>query len=241
MIFVLTIALLVGLYIGGNLVYGTLTDFKPAPSEIVPVENGQTAKAEDSTYTFLIWNIGYGGLGAKADFFYDGGKMVVSPEADVKAYLEGIKNFLKSKDQTDFILLQEVDRNSKRSYYNDELKHIAAFLPNHSYAYAKNYVVEFVPVPYLSPMGKVDAGLGSYTKYRVEDAMRYQLPGSFAWPKSIYFLDRCILTQRVKLSNGKELVVVNLHNSAYDDTGELKAQELNYIKEFLLKEFEKGN
>jgi len=241
LIFVLTIALLIGLYIGGNLIYGTITDFKPAPSEILPVENGQTAKAEDSTFTFLSWNIGYGGLGAKDDFFYDGGKTSISPEKNVKENLEGIKKFLQSKAETDFILLQEVDRNSKRSYYNDELKHISVYLPNHSYAYAKNYVVDFVPVPYLSPMGKVDAGLGSYSKYRVEEAMRYQLPGSFPWPQRIYFLDRCILTQRVKLANSKELIVVNLHNSAYDETGELKALELAYIKAFLLKEFEKGN
>jgi endonuclease/exonuclease/phosphatase family metal-dependent hydrolase len=241
LVFILTIVLLIGLYIGGNLLYATLTDYKPDPSEILPVENMQNLRADTTTFTFLIWNIGYAGLGAQEDFFYDGGKSVIAPEKNVREYLECIKKFLQSHAGTDFILLQEIDRNSRRSYFNDQLRHIAAYLPQHGYTYARNYLVDFIPVPYLRPMGKVDAGLGSYARYRIEEAMRYQLPGSFPWPKRIYFLDRCILTFRIKLTNGKELIVINLHNSAYDDTGELKAQELAFIKEYLLKEYEKGN
>lgn len=237
----LVVALLIGLYIGSNLLYATLTDFQPPLSEVLPVENTQSHKPKDDTFTFLIWNIGYAGLGAQEDFFYDGGKMVIAPEKRVKENLEGIKRFLQTHEQTDFILLQEVDRASRRSHYYDQLKHIATYLPNHSYTYARNYLVDFVPVPYLQPMGKVDAGLGSYSRYRVEEAIRYQLPGSFPWPKRIYFLDRCILTQRIRLPHGKDLVVINIHNSAYDNTGELKSKELAFIRQLVADEFEKGN
>src|SRR5690606_17912604 len=113
--------------------------------------------------------------------------------------------------------------------------------PQHSNSYARNYLVKFVPVPYLSPMGGVDAGLGSFSCYAVTEAIRYQLPGEFPWPKRIYFLDRCILVQRTPLPNGKDLVVINIHNSAYDETGELKRQEMAFIKDYLLKEYDKGN
>jgi endonuclease/exonuclease/phosphatase family metal-dependent hydrolase len=238
---VLGIGLLFGLYVVGNILYATLTDYKPPLKETVEVENEQKLLPADSAFSLLIWNIGYGGLGAKDDFFYDGGKTVVASEANVNEYLEGIKNFIKQHDNKDFIMLQEIDRDAKRSYGNDELKLIAEQLPNHAYTYAVNYKVDFIPIPYTSPLGRVNAGVGTYSKHAITEATRYQLPGSFAWPKSVYFLDRCILVNRVPLENGNDLVVVNIHNSAYDDTGELKAAEMAFIKDYLLKEFSQGN
>lgn len=240
---ILTVALLAGLWVGGNIVYASLTDFKPDLQETIAVNNAQTTTTNDSVFNFLIWNIGYGGLGQNADFFFDGGKTVITQEREVKAYLQGIKNTLATHTDKDFILLQEVDTNSKRSWYFNELKQIAKELKGYSYSYARNYLVDFVPMPLFSPtpMGKVDAGLATYTKYQVTEATRYQLPGSFPWPKSVYFLDRCILVSKTLLPNGKNLVVINAHNSAYDDTGELKAAEMKFIKEYLLKEYEQGN
>jgi len=38
----------------------------------------------------------------------------------------------------------------------------------------------------------------------------------------------------------KELVVINTHNSAYDD-GDLKKQQMTFLKNVLLEEFGKGN
>lgn len=237
----LGIGLLFGLYVGGNILYATLTDYKPPLQEALSVENAQTLQASDSVFSFLIWNIGYGGLGAKDDFFYDGGKTVISPENHVQEYLKGIKNFLKQHADKDFIMLQEVDIKAKRSYGTNQLQLIAEVLPNHSYVYAPNYKVDFIPIPYTNPLGGVNAGLGSYSKFQLSEATRYQLPGSFPWPKSVYFLDRCILVKRTPLVNGKDLIVVNIHNSAYDNTGELKAAEMAFIRDYLLKEFEKGN
>jgi endonuclease/exonuclease/phosphatase family metal-dependent hydrolase len=238
---VLGTALLFGLYVAGNIIYATLTDYKPPLKETIEVENVQSLLPADSVFSFLIWNIGYGGLGAKDDFFYDGGQTVVSPKANVNEYLEGIKGFIKQHDDKDFILLQEVDRDAKRSYGIDQLKLIATALPKYAYSYAPNYKVNFIPIPYISPLGRVNAGLGTYSKHALTEATRYQLPGSFPWPKSVYFLDRCILVNRVPLENGKDLVVVNIHNSAYDDTGEMKAAEMAFIKEYLQKEFSQGN
>jgi hypothetical protein len=61
----------------GLLAFSTLTDYQPEPeSEEQLVLNGKATKIEDDTFTALIWNIGYAGLGAEVDFFNDGGKMV---------------------------------------------------------------------------------------------------------------------------------------------------------------------
>ncbi len=238
---ILLIGLLFGLYVVVNLIYASFTDYQPPLSESIPVNIEQTLLPDSSEFTFMIWNIGYAGLGAKDDFFYDGGKTVISSKENVEAYLSGIKKYLEQNSNTDFILLQEVDYCAKRSYRTNQLEAIASVLPQHSNSYARNYLVKFVPVPYLSPMGGVDAGLGSFSRYALTETTRYQLPGEFPWPKRIYFLDRCILVQRTPLPNGKDLVVINIHNSAYDETGELKRQEMAFIKDYLLKEYDKGN
>lgn len=237
----IALVLLFGLYVGGNLIYATLTDFKPVEKETLNIKNNNELIPIDSSFTFLIWNIGYGGLGNQADFFYDGGKSVISPFKDVENYIKGIRQTIHQHADKDFILIQEIDRNSKRSYFKDELDLLAAELPQHAYVYARNYLVDFIPVPYTEPMGKVDAGLGLFSRFKIIHAERLQLPGNFPWPKRVYFLDRCLLVVRTPLENGKELVVVNLHNSAYDDTGELKAAEINYLRSFLVSEYEKGN
>ena len=53
-------------------------------------------------------------------------------------------------------------------------------------------------------------------------------------------LDRCFLVKRFPTNNNKELIVINTHNSAYDD-GSLKKQQMEYLKTFLLTEYSKGN
>ena len=97
------------MWIAGNLLFGTITDFKPE-KEIKLAVRGKAVAQPDSIFSFINWNIGYGGLGEKADFFYDGGKMVVSAEEDVDNYLAGIYNFAKSNDSVDFFFFQEGNR-----------------------------------------------------------------------------------------------------------------------------------
>ena len=56
----------------------------------------------------------------------------------------------------------------------------------------------------------------------------------------VFMLDRCFLVDRYLLAGGKELLVINTHNSAYDD-GSLRKGQMEYLHGFLTHEFEKGN
>ena len=239
----LLVALLFGLYVGGVILYGTFTEYAPVGTESLEVKNKVVAEPLDSVFSFMIWNIGYSGLGAKEDFFYDGGKMVRPSKERVLENLEGIKKTISANADKDFILLQEVDENSRRSYNINEVEEIAGILPHHAYSFATNYVVKFVPVPLHTPwntLGKVRSGLASYTKYPPVEAERVQFPGSFSYPKRVFMLDRCFLVQRFNLPGGKNLVVINTHNSAYDD-GSLKQQEMDFLRNWLLQEYAKGS
>ena len=231
--------LLFGLYVAGTILYATLTDYRPKEIEEVEIKKNML-NLTDSTFTFMIWNIGYGGLGEDVDFFYDGGKSVISPKNLVSKYQNGIYEFIESNRDIDFVLLQEVDLHSKRSHKTNEMEAIAERLPFHGHVFAMNYMVNFVPLPFTNPLGGIQSGLASFSRYAVSEAKRFSFPGNFDWPKRVFFLDRCFLLQRIKLANQKELIVINTHNSAYDD-GTLKAKQMDYLKNFLEKEHAKGN
>lgn len=231
------------LYIIGNILYAKITYFNPATLE--NLNQNPQAKAIDSSkdkeYSAMIWNIGYAGLGKEADFFYDGGKMMRPNETLVNKYFDGILNTIE-QNPADFIMLQEVDSFSKRSYYIEEMNLIKnTFASNYSSSFALNYKVNFIPQPWLTPMGKVNSGLMTLSKYASIKSDRHQLPGEFGFPKQLFFLRRCLLVNYYPLSNGKNLVMVNIHNSAYDDEGKLKKQEMAYLKTFLNDEYAKGN
>ena len=114
------------------------------------------------------------------------------------------------------MLLQEVDLSSRRSYYLNEKDTLVSHFACHA-ALAPNYVVGFVPVPPSSPMGKVNSGVLSMSRYQPESSTRYGYPGMFGWPSRLFNLRRCMLVNRYPAENGKQLVLINSHLSAFDD------------------------
>ncbi len=240
------VILLFLLLFGGLLVFSTVTDYAPEPESIEQLEtkgNGQAMKGD--TFTVMIWNVGYAGLGAEMDFFNDGGKMVRSTEDQAAKYLKAIALFAQSmKDSVDFMLLQEVDQNSKRSYNIDQVAVIQKELAGFNSTFALNYDVKFVPVPFgfpYTPYGKAYGGLVSYSRFKPSSSVRVQYPGGFDWPTKLYMLDRCALEQRFTIPGGKELIVVNTHNTAYDATGAIKKLEMAFMKKRYEAESAKGN
>jgi endonuclease/exonuclease/phosphatase family metal-dependent hydrolase len=233
------------LYVSAMLLLGVITKFKPAAVEELAIENPKSGVRNktllnDSTYSFLIWNIGYGALGKEVDFFYDGGKTVTSPKEHVLKNLTGIKKFLSEIKDVDFVLLQEVDRNSKRSYKIDEAQEIAAVLSEHNYTFATNYKVVYLPFPFTDPIGKVYSGLQSLSKYTPVESKRISLPGISDFPRKLFYLERCLLMQRYQLTNGKDLIVINTHFEAYDD-GSVKKEQMALTKKLAEAEYAKGN
>lgn len=238
---VLVAALLAGLAIVGIIIYGTYTDYQPPETEDITLQ-GNSEKPLGDTLTFLSWNIGYCGLGAKSDFFYDGGKMVRSEKSWVDENYAQIEKMLTTQlPNLDFYLLQEVDVESRRSYGMNQLAAISKAMPQYNTAFATNYKVKFVPLPFSNPMGYVLSGLASYSTHKSIANTRHQYPGKFEWPRRLFMLDRCFLVQRYPTANGKQLLVINTHNSAYDTQGTLKKAEMDYLRQFLLDEYQKGN
>ncbi len=228
------------LYLVLVILAATLFDYKPELEEKLWQGEGDVVEARD-TFRVFNWNIGYAGLGDDMSFFYDGGDKTRTSKERTLENLQAIEEeLLKQKEQTDFFLLQEVDMSSTRSYRVNEQEAIRAQLaPYHSF-FALNYKVGYIPMPFFKPMGKVKAGLGSYTRFAPSEVERYSFTGNYGWPKGTMMLDRCFMLKRFALSNGKELVLINTHNSAYDD-GSLRTQQMEYLRGIVEAEYEAGN
>jgi endonuclease/exonuclease/phosphatase family metal-dependent hydrolase len=222
----------------GFILYITLTDYRPDPTEVI-MENEVSAMKKD-TFSMLSWNIGYAGLGAEMDFFYDGGKKVRPSMELNEAYLEGILDFLAERKE-DFILVQEVDRNSRRSYWKDQAEVIGELMPGYTQSFTLNYKVPFVPVPPTEPMGKVNGGMMTLSKQEPYRAERIAYPLIASWPQRLFLLDRCFILSRFRLVSGNDLVIINTHNSAYVFDTALRNQEFNIIRQAMIDEYEKGN
>lgn len=219
-----------------------LTEFVPVKHAAAEVGgNGGGMNPSQRDFTFFTWNTGYAGLGSDMDFFYDGGKAVMPGEEQSDCYFEGIKKQVKANDSIDFIFLQEIDVCAKRSWYKNEVDTLAAVLPTFSRVYATNYDCRFVPVPIHNPMGRVLGGLATFSQFKPDRAEVQYFDACFPWPKRMVFLKRCFVLLRFGLDNGRQLVVINTHNSAFDSTGELRRRELYMLDSAMQSEYRKGN
>jgi len=139
------------------------------------------------------------------------------------------------------ILLQEVDIRSSRSFNVNQLAMIREAFPNHGSVHGWNYKALWVPVPVFRPMGYTDSGITTLSEYVIKNPVRYQLPGSEAWPRQLFDLDRCMVETRIPVENGKTLVLVNLHLSAYDQGGKVREHQLGFVKQYLIDQAEAGH
>lgn len=230
------------LYVLGVLIYSTLSEFKPGQTQNLKNNNkGLDAIPDSTSLSILIWNIGYAGLGKEIDFFYEGGKMVRPDREQNTNYFYGIKNYISSCDTIDFLLFQEIDFNSKRSYKTNQFQAISDLKNSLNAFSAINYKAGYVPVPWTEPMGKVDGGMATFSRYKPSECERISTPGSYSWPKSLFMLKRCFLKSVYSLSSDKNLIIYNIHNSAFDDADELREQELNALKTLITDDYSKGH
>jgi len=78
------------------------------------------------------------------------------------------------------------------------------------------------------------------SKYTPSFSVRYAYPPDEEFPQNLFNYDRCFLVNRYKLSNEKELLIVNIQNTEVRYKQQ-KITENKYLLEFLKEEFHKGN
>ena len=209
-----------------------------------PVDDTTTGAAAvlatDTEYSAVTYNIGFGAYLPDYSFFMDGGtsSWAESPET-VQYAINGAGELVKSLDP-DFALIQEIDLDATRSYHTDEYEMLRNILPEYTTVFAQNYDSAFLFYPFTQPHGSSRAGLGLFSKYPVSSALRRSFPISTSFSK-FFDLDRCYSVSRIPVDNGKELVIFNLHMSAYGNSDAIRQGQIEMLCNDMAKEYEAGN
>ena len=204
-----------------------------------------TGNAEDKAqtgveYTAVTYNIGFGAYVPDYTFFMDGGKESrARSKKSVEECTEGVAN-VALDNNADFVLYQEVDTDSTRSFHVDQTEMIDDKFSDYDHVFAVNYHSAYLFYPITKPHGKSNSGILTESRFDVTSSLRRKLPVSTGL-KKILDLDRCYSISRIPVENGKELVLINTHLSAYGtEKGQGNAQ-LEMIFDDMLAEYEKGN
>ena len=194
----------------------------------------------NETYTALTQNVGFGAYTQDFTFFMDGGTQSRAKSKESVLFCINSAIELFHSFEPDFLFVQEVDTDSTRSHHVDQRELIAQNYSNYSSVFAVNYHSSYLFYPFTNPHGASNSGLLTLSKATVSSAMRRSLPISTGFSK-LLDLDRCYSVSRIPAENGKELVLFNVHLSAYGGSDEIRAAQMNMLFADLHAEYEKGN
>lgn len=239
---VLCILLAILLIVVGYLGYVLLSYSRIEDNQqITPSSTGSgSAVSADKTYTAYIHNLGFGAYTQDFTFFMDGGTQswAESEESVIECINKGAQTA--EKYNPDFILFQEVDFDSTRSYHIDQRQMLEEHFSSYSGAFAVNYDSAFLMYPLTQPHGASKAGILTLSRYNILSALRRSLPISESVSKFLD-LDRCYSVSRIPVKNGKELVIYNVHLSAYGGSDEIRTAQMTMLFDDIRNEYEKGN
>ncbi len=247
---VLCVVLALVLVAGGYVAYVFLAYHRLPDNQavsVVKVLREEEAAAETGrAYRVLSYNVGFGAYSADYGFFLDGGteSRAFSKDA-VYENLAGAFDTVAAA-RPDLILLQEIDTDGTRSYHVDESA-LAATQFNEAYqdsnlyyTFAQNYDSPYLLYPFSSPHGANKAGIMTFSAFPIVSARRRSLPIETGLTKFLD-LDRCYSVNRIPVDGGGELVLYNLHLSAYTSDGTIANEQLRMLLADMQSEYEAGN
>ena len=232
------------LVVGGYVIYLVATYSRIEDNlvlEVVDAQQRSSALPEKGvTYTVVTQNLGFGAYTQDFTFFMDGGTESWGRSK------ESVENCIRTGAQTvkdlspDFVLFQEVDFDSDRSYHTDQREWLKEAFPDMNSVCAVNYHSAFLAYPFSQPHGKSNSSLMTFSRFGIASAIRRSLPISTGFSKFLD-LDRCYSVQRIPVSGGGELVLYNVHASAYGGSDEIRAAQMGMLFSDMQSEYEKGN
>ncbi len=235
------------LVVGGYVLYVILNYERVEDNQVLTPQRatepaGQKEAVEvGELYCAMTYNIGFGAYSDDYSFFMDGGKhsWALSEQA-VYDNIEGSIRLLEVF-HPDFMLIQELDVDSTRSYHIDQRTLFAKAFPEYDMIFAHNYLNSpFLMWPLYEPHGTITAGMGTYAKFPMQDAVRRSLPIMDNFNKYLD-LDRCYTRVAVPVENGAYLCIYNVHLSAYGNDAELGKKQVTMLLEDMQADYNKGN
>lgn len=191
-------------------------------------------------YTITSYNIGFGAYSADFGFFMDGGENARGRSRDeVHGNVSAAIDVTRDID-ADIMLFQEVDVRGHRSHDVNEEEMLRTGFPDKCFVFAQNYDVPYLFYPVTEPIGSAVAGMATASDFNVTSAVRRSLPIDEGFMK-LFDLDRCYSVCRVPVEGGGELVIYNVHLSAYTKDGSIVREQVQMLAADMAAEYAAGN
>ena len=185
----------------------------------------QTTPAEIDKIKVMTWNIRFGA--GRIPWFGDScGDRVILSKDEVKHNLQAIADFI-NIIQPDILFINEIDIESKRTAYIDEVQ----WLLNNTYlnygAFASNWKSQFIP---SDGLGRMNMGNAVLSRWNIGEATRIKLPlrGDQDALTEYFYLRRNILKTRIDLPGLDNFYAVTSHLSAFS-TDDTKQKQVNLL------------
>jgi endonuclease/exonuclease/phosphatase family metal-dependent hydrolase len=189
---------------------------KPAPDPTQPLR-------------VMNYNVKFGG--GRIDFFFDcfGDRVLMSKE-EVIANLERLLPVIQKYDP-DVLVLQEVDVNSKRGAYVDQVQWLLDHSDLKYGLYASQWKADYIP---SDGLGAMDDGNAILSKYPFSDSQRIalKLRTEQSGIERYFYLKRNVLRAKLEVPGKQPTYVVATHADAYSKDG-TKRQHIERFKQEL--------
>ena len=248
-----SIILAIVLILGSYILYLTCQYYRIEDEQQINTQNNASATLTlGSEYKITTYNIGFGAYSHDFTFFMDTGEMKDGTKT------AGSGSRAKSKDTVirntegairavadynpDIMLFQEVDTSAHRSHFVNQYEQINAEFEEYGTNFASNFHSGYLFYPLSNPHGTVNAGIATLSKYKIDSAARRSFPIDESFPNKFFDLDRCFTINKLPITGSqKYLILINLHMSAYDEGGVIRAQQLKLLFDYVYNEYSQGN
>ena len=198
---------------------------EPLVTTFDDVEKGALFKANNRTgpppakefIKIMTWNIRFGA--GDLPWFGDScGDRVIISAKDVEMNLARIAEKI-NEIEPDILIVNEIDIESKRTAYINQVK----YLLNHTYfnyaAYASAWKSQFIP---SDGLGRMEKGNAIFSHWKIKDIKRIKLPlrGDQDDLTTYFYLRKNVLKARIDFPGLDNLYILATHLSAFstDDT-----------------------
>ncbi len=215
--------------------YLTITEYKPEEIE----DTIRYRKTKDNThyasYNIVTYNIGYCTHDKVTKKQNESSQYSFKIESEV-VYdnLIAMTNIIKDTD-CEFTLIQEADLASSRSGKVDQVEFISSELNDMNSSFAYNYNAKYIPFPLTHPVGGTYSGLLTLSKYPALSSKRHSLDGHETYPRSLFYLKRCMLVEEYLLPNKKKLIIINVHLASYDKNNLFRTEQIHHVLRYINK------
>lgn len=201
----------------------------------VPFSGPDGQAAAGAELRILTWNIGYGSLGAGADFVADGGRSIRAlGRRSISTAVNAIGRTVQGLS-ADIVLLQEVAAASVATRGIDVRGGVLHALNGYRVAFWEDFATTMLPRPF-----DISNGIMTLSRFSAPGSTAQALPQEpgfrFGFLKKHY----AVLATRIPTEDGREWAILNIHLSAFDDGGEVRSRQVAALLEMAEAEYQRG-